>query len=198
MWGFFYGSITGYGSDTTFILSEGPSQYTTPIFFSGFIPGSMILIGSIMLISSSDTAKTGRRDIKNVENGWIGIGIMMIVAALIFIIGIDITMINWMKYILEQELGYIPHLRDFWDAFNPGFAVIAPFIGAGLSIAGSIASKIIKSREEPIIIGEKKGIKTIKPIGEESPQIKFCSDCGHRILPSGSKFCTNCGKEIIY
>lgn len=199
MWGLFYISITGYGSDTLFIATEEPSQYMMPIFFSGLIPAVIILIGSIMLIASSNAVRTGRRDIKNVENGWIGMGFMMIVASIIYIIAIDITMMNFVEYQFEQAYGYVPAgMPDLWDVYDPGFAVIAPFIGAGLSIAGSIASKTIKPRKEPIFIGEKKGLTTKKPIGEIFHQINFCSECGHQLLYGGSKFCSHCGNELKY
>jgi len=202
MWGLFYVSVTVNGFDSThtlFIATEEPSQYMMPIFFSGLIPAVLILICSIALIASSNAVRTGRRDIKNVENGWIGMGVMMIVASIIYIISIDITMINYVEYQLEQIYGYVPPgVPGLWDVYDPGFAIIAPFIGAGLSIAGSIASKTIKPREDPIFVGEKKGPITKKPIGEISHQIKFCSECGHQLLYSGTKFCSHCGSAIKY
>lgn len=205
MWGLYDLSIPGYGSETHFIFQKffsvklGPSQYTMPIFFSSLIPALMILIVSIMLIASSNSVRTGRRDIKNVESGWIGMGLMMIVASIIYIIAIDITWMNMVKYIYEQEVGpYPPGAPGFWDTFSPGFAVIAPFIGAGLSIVGSIASKAIKPREVPIFVGEKKGPITKTPIGEISHKINFCSECGHQLLYSGTKFCSTCGNELKY
>lgn len=72
MWGLYHLSVTGYGSETIFMFTEkfGPSRYTMPIFFSGLIPAVLILICSIALIASSNAVRTGRRDIKNVENGW--------------------------------------------------------------------------------------------------------------------------------
>ncbi len=201
MWGLYHLSAPGYGSETIFMFTEefGPSQYTMSIFFSGLIPAVLILIGSIILIASSNAVRTGGRDIKNVENGWIGIGVVMIIASIIYIIGIDITWMNLTEYVYEQEYGPMPPgSPGFWDIFDPGFAVIAPFIGAGLSIAGSIASKTIKPREEPIFVGEKKGIITKKPIGEKSHQINFRSECGHQLLYSGTKFCSHCGNELKY
>ena len=199
MWGLFHVSITGYGSETLFIATEEPSQYMMPIFFSGLIPAVLILICSIALIASSNAVRTGRRDIKNVENGWIGMGVMMIVASIIYIIWIDITMMNYVEYIIEQEYGYVPPgMPDLWDVYDPGFAIIAPFIGAVFAIAGSIASKSIKPREEPIFIREQKGPITKKPIGEISNQIKFCSECGHQLLHEGHRFCSHCGNEIKF
>ncbi|MFX0082379.1 MAG: zinc ribbon domain-containing protein [Candidatus Hodarchaeota archaeon] len=194
MWGLWYGSAAGYGSDTLFIATEEPSKYMMPIFYSGLIPAVLILIGSIILIASSNAVRTGRRDIKNAENGWIGMGIMMIVASIIYIIAIDITVMNYVEY----AYGTLPPGLDLWDVYEPGFAVIAPFIGAVLSISGSIASKTIKPRREPIFVGEKKEIITKKPIGEVSHEINFCSECGHQLLYKGSKFCSNCGSEIKY
>jgi len=191
MWGLLYGSEIGYGSDTIFIVTEEPSQYWMPIFFSGLIPAVIILIVSIMLIASSNAVRTGRRDIKNVENGWIGMGFMMIVASIIYIILIDITGTNLLEYRYVNP-------RDFWDIYDPGFAVIAPFLGSGLSIIGSIASKTIKPREQPIFVGERKGIITKKPIGEILHQINFCSECGHQLLYGRSKFCSHCGNELRY
>ncbi len=199
MWGIYHLSIPGYESETVFMLNEDPSQYTIPIFFSGLIPALMILIVSIMLIASSNTVRTGRTDIKNIENGWIGMGIMMIVASIIYIIAIDITWMNMVKYIYEQEFGPYPSGGPgFWDTFNPGFAVIAPFIGGGLAIVGSIASKYIKPREIPIFVGERKGPITKTPIGEISRRIKFCSECGNQLLYEGGQFCSHCGKKIKY
>jgi hypothetical protein len=198
MWGFLYGSMTGAGSDTVFIATEEPSEYMMPIFFSGLIPAILILISSTMLITSSNAVRTGRREIKNTENGWVGMGIMMIIASIIYIIATDITWMNFIEYVYLEAYGYVPPLRNFWSAFDPGFAVIAPFIGGFLAILGSIASKYIKPREAPIFVGERKGPITKTPIGETPRRIKFCSECGHQLLYEGGQFCSHCGKLIKY
>ncbi|MFX1346617.1 MAG: zinc ribbon domain-containing protein [Promethearchaeota archaeon] len=193
MWGLWYGS-TPTDSKTIFMATEEPARYMMPIFLSGIIPAVLILIGSIFIIASSMLVKTGRIDIRSVENGWIGMGIMMIVASIIYIIAIDITLLNY----LEFQIGALPPGFSIWDLYDPGFAIIAPFIGAGFSIIGSIASKAIKSREVPIFVGERKGPITKTPIGESSHRIKFCSECGHQILYDEGKFCSHCGEPIKY
>jgi hypothetical protein len=200
LWGLFHVSITGYDSRTAFIATEDPSRYTMPIFLSGLIPAIMIFISSIMLIVSSNSVRKGRTELKNHENGWIAMGLLMIVASIIYIIAIDITMINYAKYQFEEIYGYPPpSLPDLWDVYDPSFAIIAPFIGAGLSMIGSIASKAIQRREVDIYVPEKKiGPITKTPIGETSRRIKFCSECGHQLLYEGGQFCSHCGKAIKY
>lgn len=197
MWGLYYASISGYGSRTLFLAAEGPTNYTMPIFITGLIPLLLIFLASIALLLSANAVRTGRSDSKNRENLWIVMGIAMIVVPIIYIIGIDITMMRYVEYQLEQIYGYVPTgLPDFWDVYDPGFAVIAPFVGAALSIGGSIASKMIKPRELPIFVKQKQGIITKTPIGQISRTINFCSECGHQLLYSGNRFCSHCGNEI--
>ena len=195
MWGLNYVSVSGYGSQTIFIAAEEPSQYLMPVFLVGFIPFLLILICSLALVISGNAVRTGRCDVKHRENLWIIMGIIMFVAPIIFIIGIDITIKNYLEYVL----GPMPPGYDFWGVYNPGFAVIAPFIGGVLSIGGSIASKVIKPREVPIYARQKQGgIITKTPIGQVSHKINFCSECGHQLLYDGSKFCSSCGKAIKF
>lgn len=202
MWGIYHLSIPGYPSETIFMATDtfGPTRYTIPIFFSGFIPALLILISSIMLIVSANAVRTGKRDMRNAENGWIGMGLMLIISSIIYIIGIDITWTNLSKYVYELQYGPVPPgYPGLWDIFDPGFAIIAPFIGAGLAIIGSIASKKIKPRDVSMYPKPKLGgIITKTPIGQISRKIKFCSECGHQLLYDGARFCPNCGEAIKF
>jgi hypothetical protein len=126
-------------------------------------------------------------------------GLLLIMASIIYIIAIDITMMNYAKYQIEEIYGYVPPgMPDFWDVYEPSFAIIGPFIGAGLSIIGSIASKSIQRREVDILVRESKEPIIKTPIGEISRRIKFCSECGNQLLYEGGQFCSHCGKEIKY
>ena len=195
MCGLNYVSVSGYGSQSLFIAAEEPTRYTMPIFLSGLIPLITILICSVALAISANSVRTGRTLSKHRENLWIVMGITLIIAPIIFIIAIDYTIMAYLEY----QLGPIPPSLDFWDVYDPGFAVIAPFIGAVLSIAGSIASKKMQPREVPILARQTQGgIITKTPIGEISHKIKFCSECGHQLLYEGAKFCPHCGEAIKF
>ncbi|MFX1377025.1 MAG: zinc ribbon domain-containing protein [Promethearchaeota archaeon] len=202
MWGLSYTSITGYGSRTVFLPAEEPLEYLMPIFLIGFIPFVLFLLCTVALIISANTVRTGRTDAKNRENLWITISIPLFIASIVYIIGIARTTKDYIIYMYEEIYGYPPYgLADFWDVYNPGFAIIAPFIVALLSLAGGILSKTIKPRQEPLFIRQKPGMITKKPfgqLGQVTHEIKFCSSCGYQLLFDGAKFCSNCGNELIY
>jgi predicted RNA-binding Zn-ribbon protein involved in translation (DUF1610 family) len=203
MWGLSYVSITGYGSRTFFIPLEQPTNYTLPIFLSGIFPAIIILFGAIIFIFTANKVRIGRKTAKDCANTWIGMGIMMIIGTIIYIIGIDITMMNLAEYQYLQIFPPPALLPNFWSVYSPGFATIAPFIGAALSIIGGIASKTIKPRE--VILPMKKELMAPKrEIGVTGDEIskstltsfKFCPNCGHKIISQEHRFCTNCGFEL--
>lgn len=103
---------------------------------------------------------------------------------------------DFIKYLFYDPLYPFIILPDMWDVYNPGFAVIGPFIGAILVIISGIASKTIKPREEPILIGDfEKTIPEI-PTKEKTVHVNYCPDCGKELLHKKGRFCTNCGFEI--
>ena len=200
MWGLHYGSIPGYGSDTSLIPLEEPSKYMVPIFLSGIIPAILIFFSSIVLIAMANSIRTGRKDLKIAENKLIGWGFTLIVASVIYIIGIDITMKDLFEYILYDPWDPYYAIPDVWDIYEPGFAIIGPFIGAALAIIAGVASKTIKPREEPIRIAEIKDFitKTAPAPAPTIGQINFCPECGQKLIQKGSKFCVNCGFELKF
>jgi hypothetical protein len=202
MWGLYTLSIPGYNTETIFMFTDkfGPLRYTIPIFLAGILPAILILISSLMIGTSANAVRRGKRDLINAENGWIGMGFMLIVASIIYIIGIDITWTNLSKYVYELQYGPLPpDYPGLWDIFDPGFGIIAPFIGAGLTIIGSIASKRIKPRDMTMYTRPKQGGFITKiPMGQVSRKINFCSECGHQLLYDGARFCPNCGETIKF
>ncbi|MFX1411724.1 MAG: hypothetical protein ACFFA6_15340, partial [Promethearchaeota archaeon] len=87
--------------------------------------------------------------------------------------------------------------ESFWRNYDPGFAIIAPFLSGSLTITGVAVFKYVSKREDVIPFKEK-----ILPIGEpsitEEPKgFHFCPECGAKIMYRKSKFCTNCGYEFI-
>ncbi|KKK89262.1 hypothetical protein LCGC14_2734860, partial [marine sediment metagenome] len=144
MWGLHYGSIPGYGSEISFIPTIEPVEYMLPIFIAGIIPAIIILACSIKLIAISSSIRSGRKDIKTSGNTLIGLGITLIIGSIIFIIGIDITMNNFIDYLFYDPYDLYFYIPDFWTIYSPGFAIIGPFLGAVLAIISGVASKTIK------------------------------------------------------
>ncbi len=208
MWGLHYGSIPGYGSEISFIPTIEPVEYMLPIFIAGIIPAIIILACSIKLIAISSSIRSGRKDIKTSGNTLIGLGITLIIGSIIFIIGIDITMNNFIDYLFYDPYDLYFYIPDFWTIYSPGFAIIGPFLGAVLAIISGVASKTIKLDVGPTWTPEVKSFiskttQTPRPMpmstSTSAPtpnQIKFCPECGQKIIQKGSKFCMNCGFEL--
>ncbi|MFX1572369.1 MAG: zinc ribbon domain-containing protein [Promethearchaeota archaeon] len=206
MWGLYYSKSVEYGSDTLFIPMEEPTQYTIPIFLSGIIPAMMILIGALILIAIANSVRIGRKDIKNVENKVIGGGLYLITASVIYLIGIQVTMGNYIEYLwkmLTDEYDYYDIvIPDLWDIYEPGFAIIGPFIGAGLAITAGVASKVTQPPKEVIKIQERQDFIEKQPttsISQPEPisnEILFCPECGKKRIYKESKFCSHCGFEF--
>jgi hypothetical protein len=203
MWGLAHASMAGYGSNTLFFPSEEPSKYMIPIFLSGIFSAIIILISSIILIISANIIRVGRKNAKNFENLWIGIGITLFIMTIIYVIAVDITIVNYIENYVIPELideGAIPpgeyDVGSFWDTYDPGFAVIAPFLSFVLIIASVIASKYVSKREREIPIIEKSIPGTEPVITEENKTLRYCPECGQKVMYEGSKFCPNCGYEL--
>jgi len=194
MWGLHYGDITGYGSAFAFIPLEEPSRYMIPIFLAGLFPALLLLLSSIMLIVIAIGIRNGKRDLKYYGNRSIGWGITLILASVIFIVSISITMNSFIEYLFYEYLDGFT--LDIWDVYNPGFAVIGPFIGAIIAIIGGIAIKTIKPREKPIRIQELKKFIATMPEENKIVSFKYCPECGQELFHKEGKFCSSCGYEL--
>lgn len=96
---------------------------------------------------------------------------------------------------------YIGIERDFelWTGTNnPGIALIAPFIGAALAIIGAIAIRPIEPREEVIRIEERKDLIIKTPIEPINSQVRYCTECGQKLISTEIRFCTSCGIELKF
>ncbi|TKJ19152.1 MAG: hypothetical protein CEE43_16345 [Promethearchaeota archaeon Loki_b32] len=71
--------------------------------------------------------------------------------------------------------------------------MIAPFIGAALAIIGTIAIRTIKPREEVIRIEERKDLIIKTPIEPINIQVRYCPECGQKLISTEIRFCINCG-----
>ncbi len=195
MWGLYHVDISGYGTETLLMPLESPGRYMIPIFLSGIFSAFIIFLCSIISIISANKVRLNRKDPKVASSTWIGIGLLLIVSSIVYIIAINITMGDYIEYVLSQlPNGYIA--PDFWDVYNPGFGIIGPFLGAAFSIIGAIAIKVAKPKEEISFPAEKKELVKEAPTDESITQYKYCPECGQKLLYSESKFCSYCGFEL--
>jgi len=195
MWGLFHVDIYGYSPETGLTLTEEPAEYMIPIFLSGIFSAIIILIASIMLITSANSIRKGRKNSKDFENMWLGMGILVFIAAIIYMVGIDITTKNYLKWIISQLPPDSYTIPDFWDVYDPGFGIIAPFLSGGLAIVGGVTSKYVSKRE--VIPLEKKAIPTAEPSITKEPKVfNYCPECGQKITYKESKYCSSCGFEF--
>jgi len=206
-----YGMASSFIWMTGFmVLTGGAGPYTG--FFAEPIGGEVILgyvipgiiatvflaICTIILFVSSLTHRG-----KETPGSWIALGILLIAGAIYFIAGVEI---GFATYAYNE--GATEHI-SFWNDldYNPGFAVIAPFIGGGLTLLGAIIGKAI-GREE--VISKPKAIPQVEkpvpvtetppptptPATEEVKGARFCSECGTKIDKVDATFCTVCGHKF--
>lgn len=76
--------------------------------------------------------------------------------------------------------------------------MIAPFIGAALTIIGAIAIRPIKPREEVIRIEERKDLTIKTPIEPIYSQVRYCHECGQKLISTEIRFCTSCGIDLKF
>ena len=202
IWGLYHTEIYGYSPKTGLWVTEEPAEYMIPIFLSCIFSALMILIASIMLITSANSIRIGRKSAKDFESMWIGLGIMIFIAAIIHIIGIDITTTNYIeKWMIPKMIdeGIIPpgdyDVPAYWDTYDPGFGIIAPFITGVLAIAGAVVSKYLSKRE--VIQIKEKVMPITKPsISKEARVYNYCPECGQKVTYERSNYCSSCGFEF--
>jgi len=145
---------------------------------------------------------------KETPGSWIALGILLIGGAIYFIAGVEIGVaIHWFNEF--ETYGYTPEWISFWNDYNynPGFAVIAPFIGGGLALLGAIIGKSIGKQEgigkpkaapkveKPAPVAERPA-PTPTPVTEEAKVVRFCPECGTKIEQADSTFCSACGHKF--
>jgi len=184
------------------------------LIFGGFPVPGFLAIPSLMIVGISCTILITVCTIilfisplthrgKETPGSWIALGILLIGGTIFYIAG--------------SELGYFIYSIinlgfpiSFWQGAIPSFAVIAPFIGGGLSILGFIIGKStskekveitpISKDETPIVKEEPSVSEEIAPpvsVPIEEPHgVNFCPACGEKIPNADAKFCPGCGYDL--
>ncbi len=166
------------------------------IMIIGIISTILIVICTIILFISALSHRG-----KEIPGSWIVIGIFLIGGTIFYIGGSELG------YFIYRLIHYgLP--GSFWRGGIPSFAVIAPFIGGGLSILSVIIGKSV-GKEEVDITPVSKEAPSVSidepPIKEEISQpfptakfqsAKFCPVCGEKILSIEARFCPSCGNNL--
>ncbi|MFX1321817.1 MAG: zinc ribbon domain-containing protein [Promethearchaeota archaeon] len=191
------------------VFTGGPSGPETDFidiagyYIPGIIATIFLTVCTIILFVSSLTHRQ-----KETPGSWIALGILLIGGAIYFIVGVEIGVaIHWFNEF--ETYGYTPEWISFWNDYdyNPGFAVIAPFIGGGLALLGAIIGKSIGKQEgigkpkaapkveKPVPVAERPA-PTPTPVTEEAKVVRFCPECGTKIEQADSTFCSACGHKF--
>ncbi|MFX1411723.1 MAG: zinc ribbon domain-containing protein [Promethearchaeota archaeon] len=187
LWGLFFAHV-GSSTHTEWIFEMEPQELSPAIFLYFLINFVIFLILAIGIIKSANNARK-EKETQQFEKSWLTQGIAFIILAVLFIILTEIIM-----YAYYDKIGYPG--TSFWENWDPGFAIIAPFLSGGLIIAGVVISKYVPKREGVTPIKEKALPKTEVSTIEVAKTLSFCPECGQKIRYSESKFCTSCGFEF--
>jgi len=187
LWGLWYLDAGIYGTRTRWVFEMDPKEYSPYIFFNFFIHFIIFLILAIVItVSAVKARKEGGP--QRFEKKWLAQGLALIIIAIIYLIDTEILM-DW----YYDKIG--ASIDSYWDIFDPGFAIIAPFLSGSLIIAGAGASKYVSKRE--VIPIKKKSIPTVEPSMTKEPKgFNYCPECGQRIAYKQSKYCSSCGFEF--
>lgn len=155
----------------------------------GIISTILILTCTIIMFISSLTHRK-----KETPGSWLALGIILIGVTIYYIAG---TEVGYMVYLVMR--GYAP--SSFWEIFVPSFAVIAPFITAGISIVAFIIGKSTRKEEVEIKPISKEAPPVSEPISqpipiEDAQAVKFCPACGEKIPHAEAQFCPSCGYDL--
>ncbi|MFX1315558.1 MAG: zinc ribbon domain-containing protein [Promethearchaeota archaeon] len=190
--------FTRYGSGDYIELGFFAEPLGGEVILGVIIPGIIALIFlTICTIITFVSSLTHRG--KETPGSWIAFGILLIAGAIYYIAGVEIGFATYM-----YNEGATEHVSFWTDLdYNPGFAVIAPFIGGGLTLLGAIIGKAIGRGEvisKPKAVPEVEKpiplVETPTPAPEEIKVVRFCSECGTKIEQADATFCAVCGHKF--
>jgi len=177
-------SVNGYSISETEFVSD-------PVFLTASIITTVIIISvAINLFILAKSIKTKKLDKKHFNSSIIS-GITLIFSMIIYMIIIDAIVYNGVDMFGD---GYSTAGLRFWNDFDIGFGVIAPFLSGFLAIIGAGIFKYYSKKEvrgipikAEIIEGK---VIQVKPTIDNN--LKFCHSCGAKIKKT-SAYCEFCG-----
>jgi len=175
-----YNSISLFISEVDFII---PSIITT----------SAVLLSVVNLLILASTTKKRNLNTKDFELMSIISAVLSIGIMIYYIIAMDIAFYDGL--IIEGTI--FPAGYHFWDAFNPGFGIFSLFISAALSFIGVGVFRYYSKRKEDIIPPKMDTIPEYITVSKTMGNLKYCPECGYKLLLADANFCTNCGFKFL-
>ena len=175
-----YNSISLFISEVDFII---PSIITT----------SAVLLSVVNLLILASTTKKRNLNTKDFELMSIISAVLSIGIMIYYIIAMDIAFYDGL--IIEGTI--FPAGYHFWDTFNPGFGIFSLFISAALSFIGVGVFRYYSKRKVDIIPPKMDTIPEYIPVSKTMGSLKYCSECGYKLLLTDTNFCTNCGFKFL-
>jgi len=150
LWG---GNYFELGGDSYFYWTLEIYQDVPLIFISNITLFIILLITAIgSIIYSLMVWKTG--DFKRYERKWLYLGILFIIATIVYLIEFEILMRYYYKEYFDLDASY-------WEFFNPGFGLIAPILSGGIILAGFGINKYFLPKKRDRYIKTKKFYRNI-------------------------------------
>ncbi|MFX0030268.1 MAG: zinc ribbon domain-containing protein [Candidatus Hermodarchaeota archaeon] len=176
IWALSVTELNGYGTEA--IFAENPE-----VLIPSIVCSISIFICICVLFASVRRYKRSIRDKRPTGNALLGASIATIIST-----------ISWM---LSLEVAW-PGPYNFWEIVNPHLGVFGLFIGSGISITGYVYARYIRAHRDEISLPKKKIYVSTPSTTEETikNQLKFCPDCGNKLLSETQKFCVNCGFNL--
>lgn len=140
IWGFSY-EYNFPGPASIELLEERPF-----LFYPGFIATFISIVALAVIIGKANLVRKGKRRIKDVQITWFSMGLLLFVAAIIYIFGMEFGFRAFSKAQTGVEIG-------FWSFYSSKgfyslrFGIIAPFISGALVITGLFVGKLIVKRK---------------------------------------------------
>jgi len=180
----------------TFVDTFGTEFVTEPlVLIPSLISTCLLIIGGILLLTTGMKLKNRNLEQVNIKVPSILAGVVILIAELLWLSMVP-TFFPMTKYYGPSYPG------TFWSLMGisfhtAGFGIIGGFLSTAIAFGGAGAAHYY-SKEREVIVPEKKEITPpIKgPTASETPELKFCPECGAEIEDPNIKFCGKCGFEL--
>lgn len=99
---------------------------------SGIICSVLIIAFGAMMLLTANKVRKSKEINEDVERLWLIMGVLVIILTIFWIVIVNIFI---------PDASIFGTMNSFWGYFNPGFGVVGPFIGAGLTITGVLINR---------------------------------------------------------